>query len=213
MKKADYRTEFEEDRKEISLSDGDESGRLPSRSDLHRKGRKPKKKSGPKLINVILGVFTLIPVLIFVYVVSDFYNPGDNPSAKGSDAGLQYEEKIAGATDPIVTDEELENEDKEPTSESSGTTTEPKSNATDPDDEQKTEPKTEVKADPKTETKPETKPVQNGPMKTHVVGDNETLFRISMKYFNSGAGVAKIKEANGLTSDNIMAGQTLVIPQ
>jgi LysM repeat protein len=212
MKKADYRTEFEEDRKEINLSDGDESGRLPSRSDLHRKGRKPKRKSGPRLINVILGVFTLIPVLIFVYVFSDFYKPGDNPSAKESDAGLQYEEKIAGATNPIDTDEEPEVEDKESTSEPSGTT-EPQNNAADPDDEQQTESQAGVKADPKTETKPEKKPVQNGPMKTHVVADNETLFRISMKYFNSGAGVIKIKEANGLTSDNIMAGQTLVIPQ
>lgn len=87
--KDDYKTEFEEHRQEIDQ----EGDNLPSRAELHRKGRKPKKKSSHLMINVILGLFTLIPVIILVYVVSDFYNPGSNPAAKDGDTSVRYEEK------------------------------------------------------------------------------------------------------------------------
>ena len=92
MKKDDYKTEFEEHRKEIGLDDGHDDSNLPSRAELHRKGRKPKKKSSHMMINVILGLFTLIPVLILVYIISDFYTPGDRTSAKDGDTGIRYEE-------------------------------------------------------------------------------------------------------------------------
>ena len=91
MKNDDYKTEFEEHRKEIGLDEGHDVSKLPSRSELHRKGRKPKKKSSHTMINVILGLFTLIPVLILVYIISDFYTPGDHTSAKGGDTGTLFE--------------------------------------------------------------------------------------------------------------------------
>ena len=48
--------------------------------------------------------------------------------------------------------------------------------------------------------------------KTHVVQSNETLYRIAMNYYNSPAGVDKIKQANNLSGESISAGQTLIIP-
>ena len=91
MKKDDYKTEFEEHRKEISLDEGHELETFHRVRELHRKGRKPKKKSSHTMINIILGLFTLIPVLILVYIISDFYTPGDKTSAKGGDTGTLFE--------------------------------------------------------------------------------------------------------------------------
>ena len=48
--------------------------------------------------------------------------------------------------------------------------------------------------------------------KTHTVQSNETLYRIAMKYYNDPSAVEKIKQANGLSSESIMVGQTLVLP-
>ena len=59
MKKDDYKAEFEEHRKEISVDEGHGEGNLPSRAELHRKARKPKKKSGHLMINVILDYLRL----------------------------------------------------------------------------------------------------------------------------------------------------------
>lgn len=46
----------------------------------------------------------------------------------------------------------------------------------------------------------------------HKVQPQETLYRISVKYYKSGSGVEKIKQANGLKSNEIYVGQTLKIP-
>ncbi len=50
---------------------------------------------------------------------------------------------------------------------------------------------------------------------THVVGSNENLYRIAIKYYGSGSAenVEKIRRANGLSGNEIGAGQTLVIPK
>lgn len=50
---------------------------------------------------------------------------------------------------------------------------------------------------------------QVGSGKTHTVSGGENLYRISLKH---GTSVAAIKNANGLSSDTIQAGQKLVIP-
>ena len=102
MEKNNYKAEFEEDRKEIEQ----DIDKLPSRSELRRKGRKSKRKSSHLMINIVLGLFTLIPVIILVYVVSDFYNPGSNPSAKDGDTNVSYEETANKKTDDKIEDPE-----------------------------------------------------------------------------------------------------------
>ena len=74
------------------------------------------------------------------------------------------------------------------------------------------EKKPEVKVEPKPEKKPEVKPEPKPVAKTHTVGSNENLYRISLKYYGNGEGVEKIKSANGLSSNEIRVGQRLVIP-
>ena len=214
MKNDDYKTDFEEHRKEIGLDDGHEVSKLPSRSELHRKGRKPKKKSSHTMINVILGLFTLIPVLILVYIISDFYTPGDQTSAKGGDTGTLFE---MNSEKPVKNTATADNEDEK---KSTSKEVEKSAGKTETKVEEKPvskpvvsvnptpEKKPEVKVEPKTEKKPESKPVS----KTHTVGSNENLYRISLKYYGNGGGVDKIKSANGLSSNEIRVGQRLVIP-
>ncbi len=48
--------------------------------------------------------------------------------------------------------------------------------------------------------------------KTHVVKSGDYLSTISTQYYGNASYVDKIKEANGLTNDNIMVGQELIIP-
>ena len=49
--------------------------------------------------------------------------------------------------------------------------------------------------------------------KIHIVAPKETIYSISVMYFNSGDGAEKIKQANGITSNEIFIGQSLIIPQ
>ncbi|MGI2327084.1 LysM peptidoglycan-binding domain-containing protein [Planococcus sp. YIM B11945] len=71
---------------------------------------------------------------------------------------------------------------------------------------------TEPKKQPKEETKPETgAPAQ----KSVVVKSNETLYRIAVNNYGASqaaAAVEKIKQANGLASNEISVGQTLILP-
>ncbi len=219
MKKDDYKTEFEEHRKEISLDDSHDAGNLPSRAELHRKGRKPKKKSGHLLINVILGLFTLIPVLILVYFLSDFYLPEDSTKAKveKENSGSIYEinnkndnEKSDAAS--VKKEDEASKESNKDTDKDTnklGTGTVAKQ-----DQGKTTAPKVEEKSEEKAEKKPEVETEQKTSAKTHIVANGENLYRIALKHYGSGseADIEKIRRANGLASNEIRVGQKLTIP-
>lgn len=235
MKNDDYKTDFEEHRKEIGLDEGHDASKLPSRSELHRKARKPrkpKKKSSYTMINIILGLFTLIPVLILVYIISDFYTPGDQTSAKGGDSGTLFEMNSEKPNEnSAVADKDGEKKETSKVDDKSAGKTEVEEKpitkpvvdvnptpqkkpdvTVEPEPEKKPEVKPEPKPEVKPEPKPEVKPEPNPVAKTHTVGSNENLFRISLKYYGNGEGVDKIKSANGLSSNEIRVGQRLVIP-
>ena len=90
MKNNDYKVEFEEHRKEIGL-DRNEDAILPSRAERHGSRRKRKKTSSFTTINVILGIFTFIPIFIFVYVIFNFYFGSDSGSAKVDNSNVPVE--------------------------------------------------------------------------------------------------------------------------
>lgn len=48
--------------------------------------------------------------------------------------------------------------------------------------------------------------------KTYTVQPGDNLFRISLRFYQSQAGIEKIKNANNLHNETIFAGQTLLIP-
>ncbi|ARK22861.1 hypothetical protein CSV69_03670 [Sporosarcina sp. P26b] len=67
-----YKMDFERQRKEIK--DKVPSDKLPSRAEVH--GKKKEEKYGRvKIINIFLAIFTLIPIIILLYVLSDLYSP------------------------------------------------------------------------------------------------------------------------------------------
>jgi len=226
MKNNDYKVEFEEHRREIGL-DRNEEAILPSRAERHGRRSKQKKSSNYTTINVILGIFTFIPILIFVYVIYNFYFGSDSGSAKvdNSEYQVEYGTNTSSGNNEgpgsIVLDSEKENEDEEQpkgnTDKGTAGDTKEESNkkpvtVNPPAVEKKDPPK--VTETPKTEEKPKTEnnTEVGNKARTHIVAANETLYRISVNYYGSDAGIDKIKKANGLSSNNIMAGQKLIIP-
>lgn len=220
MKKDDYKTEFEEHRKEISLDDSHDAGSLPSRAEMHRKGRKTKKKSGNLLINVILGLFTLIPVLILVYFLSDFYLPEDSTKAKVETSGSIYEINNKNDSEKSdVASDEKEDEGKEDSGKGSnqigvGTAKPETEGKSETKVEEKSETRPVVDVKPTTEKKQETETEKKTSTKSHIVANGENLYRIALKHYGSGteADIEKIRRANGLSSIEIRVGQKLIIP-
>ena len=53
---------------------------------------------------------------------------------------------------------------------------------------------------------------QQSTARSHTVQPNETIYRISVNYYGNGDAVERIKAANGLTSNEISVGQTLILP-
>ncbi|WP_432359096.1 LysM peptidoglycan-binding domain-containing protein [Sporosarcina sp. UB5] len=225
MKNNDYKVEFENNRKEIEL-DQSEGSSLPSRTERHGRRRQQKKTSRYTTINVILGIFTFIPILIFVYVIYNFYFGSDRGSAKvdNSDNTVVYGTNVSsGNSDKpglVLDDSDKEKEDEgqsngnanKVTVEDSKVESEKTTVGSNPPADDKNGNLNETKTD-KTEEKPDTEDKSDDmKSRTHIVSANETLYRISMNYYGSDAGIEKIKKANGLSSNNIMAGQKLIIP-
>lgn len=243
MNNNDYKTDFEEQRKEIDLDNGTDE-KLPSRVERHGRGRKTKKTSNHTMINIILGIFAFIPILIFAFVIYNFYFGSDSGSASdNSDVTMDISPGKTEGSISVVGDSEKDDDsntvnekDNTNTDVGSGkppvsvnpsvngdgasdttgkTETEAEKPEVKPETKPQAKPKPEAKPEikpqekPKPETKPETKPQSA----THVVAANETLYRISMNYYGSDVGVEKIKKANGLSSNDIMAGQKLIIPK
>ncbi len=239
MTKSDYNSEFEDNRKEIDLDD-DTKDDLPSRVKLRQnkngtpKRKKKESRKGLTLINIILVLFTLIPIGIFVYVLSDLYNPKEDSNVKIDSPDVTYElgsSQSPNSSNDVTADSNGSKEDDDLKAEEDAEKEVPGSSETpekkpvakpkpepkpepkpdpkpDAKPESKPDPKPETKPDPKPDPKPEVKPVG----KSHTVQPNETLYRISVNYYGSGSGVEKIKAANGLASNSISVGQTLVIP-
>ncbi|NVB32237.1 LysM peptidoglycan-binding domain-containing protein [Bacillus licheniformis] len=77
-------------------------------------------------------------------------------------------------------------------------------------------PKQPAEQEKKTANAAQTPPVQQAPQPKkvlkHTVGEKETLFRISMKYYKNRSGEEKIRNYNQLSGNNVYAGQVLDIP-
>lgn len=221
MKKDDYRTEFEEQKQEININGEQPNGEMPSRVDLHRKGRKSKKRSGPKLINVLLWIFPLIPVFILAYVVFSWDSPKEKPIDEVEDSQFQFEtsDKTSKKDDAKDKEKEEEKTSKEKQAEQEAAEAKKKQEEQARKDEeervrkeQEEQARKEQEAQAKKEQEEQAKKEEQPAGRTHTVAAGETLYRISVNYYKSGDGVSKIMQANGLTSNEIVTGQKLIIP-
>ncbi|TQR08018.1 LysM peptidoglycan-binding domain-containing protein [Psychrobacillus soli] len=189
MNQDDYQKKIDEHRQSIGIEDDKLELRSRRRSNS---GKKAKKKSRNVLIPTLFCIFILLPICFFLYV-QFIYTPKEVEEVQ--EAGIiQVETKnITNAPK----DAEEDKEDKE--AEQPSVTEEPKVE----------EPKVE---EPKVEQPKVEQPKQQDPSKTHIVKENETLYRIAINYYNDPNAVEKIKSANGLSSNAIAAGQKLILP-
>lgn len=244
MKKDDYKIDFEEQRKEIDLPDGEE---IQSRVELHSKSTK--KESRFSLVNVLLIIFTLIPITILAFVFISLNLSKDPITPQADEDGIQFEtidksnddadlgekEKKEQEEKEKKAQEEKEKEEKE----LARAEEEKKKEAARQKEKEKQEAEARKEAARKKEEERQKEEArqkelarqqaekekqqaednknqnQNEPSaggKTHTVAPGETLYRISVNYYQSGDGVNKIRQANGLSSNDISVGQTLIIP-
>jgi len=194
MNNDDYQNKIEEYRKPIKING--EEPKPTTRTSRRSPAAAPKKTKQKRnlLLPILFFFFILIPVSFLIYVFA-FYQPNANETTVYDNSEVQYEQN---------------DEDK---------TTETDGENTAPVPEENTDTETPVES-----TEPEEQPVEETPVveepveaeptsgKTHVVQPGETLYRIAMNYYNSPDAVDKIKSANGLSSNSISTGQTLILP-
>ena len=220
MKKDDYRSDFEEDRQKINLDD--EPTVIKTRAELYKKNRRSKKKSSNVMINITFTLFTLIPVVIIAFFLINWYVESNKNTTAAQGSLVKYEtrenqekddDSSGNGLDDKEDTEKVVEKDEEDKKDNSITEKPPEETVQKKPKEKvesKDKPieKTVVEPKEKVEEKVEEKPV----VKTHTVSPKETLYSISVIHYQSGKGVERIKQANGITTNEIYVGQVLVIP-
>ena len=214
---------------------------LPSRQSYREKKKSGKKKNKQRnpLFTSLAVIFLFIPIIVFLVFMYMMNQSDTNPDQyddvfyeKSKDTSFlddQAADQLADSTDQAAALQEEKADQTEGKADD-----QPKKEAAEerPKDEKKTEDKpskvekkvhkpaaAEKKAGEKTaiEKKNVVKaPVQKAPepkkVIQHTVGEKETLYRISMKYYKDRSGEEKIRSYNQLSGNNVYAGQVLKIP-
>lgn len=228
MDKKNYRESLEKDRQEIIT----DSNSTLSRRAHRQSGSQKTEKRKNLLLPALFFIFILIPVTILIYVAF-VYEPNDtligaenenevsfeNTSPPKENAVLipeETEEDVADETEEAGDEESKEtNSESEEKSEDTVKEETPEETKEPAESETPAEQETPAPETPSTPASEEPAGSETGGAKTVIVKENETLYRIAVNnYGASGAGAAveKIKQANGLSSNEIYAGQKLILP-
>lgn len=234
MDKRNYQDSLEEDRQEIITDSNPTQSRRTQRK---IETPKPKKRKNI-LLPSLFFIFILIPVSILIYVAF-FYEPNDTLIEAGNENEVSVENASPPTESSVIVPEEAEEETVEPeeqepaeveeteeteektsesvTEEAPEATEQPEENNEPAEQEQPAPAPSPAPVTPSTPEAEEPAPAatDSSNAETVVVKANETLYRIAVNnYGASGAGAAveKIKQANGLSSNEIYVGQTLILP-
>jgi LysM repeat protein len=217
-KERPYREQAEKLRQKIDIDPFEEGEvvereELPPSSRVHLQKRKKNKwKLKYPVIRLLVLFFILLPITIFsIYSSLLERSSGDATKIGGESSGgfevidIERPKPVGGNEEEqdqssedrdefeLWESEEKESEEVEQTSEdSSASSQETQSTSID-----------SLVSDTKSGTKD---------IIYHKVKSGETIFRISMKYYHSKAGIDMIKSANNLTNNDIRVGQVLTIP-
>ncbi len=222
-----YRDGIGKNRSEVSGLDNTTASRIAQRKAIKEKPVKTKSF----LLSSLFFLFILIPVSILIYVYF-FYEPNDTLTTSQPSNEVNMESTIPDAplVPVIAEDEESEAEaaaakeaaEKEEAEKQAVADAEKQEADQAAADKEKAETEAaQAEADKQKEqaeaeqSKQETTPAPVAASKTHTVQPGETLYRIAVNtYGGAGAteGVEKIKAANGLNSNEITAGATLILP-
>ena len=220
MAKKDYREKIEEDRQQIEVES--------ELSRLSRSKHKAKKRKSP-LISILLVTFILIPLALLIYV-KFFYEPTP-PETK--QVTVDHEKVQVETNDVAKQQKQKEAEQKQ--QEEKDAAEKEKQEAAQKTAEDQAEKEAQLAAAKKAEEEAAKKAAeqkaaaekaaaeeaarkkaaeqqQQPSSKSHTVQPGDTLYSIAMKYYGDPSAVEKIRAANGLGSDSISTGRTLVLP-
>ena len=209
---------------------------LPSRKEVHgKKKQKIKWRIKYPLLKILTFFFILL--IISTFAMYSYLTKNDSAGETRESSSVAEGESASGAGDEIVIDLIDEEEESEPADTNDKENAEAKEEAA---ENKKEETKAENGQKPTASAPAVSKPAAGSTSEQgsnagteeksdqdetaesgntdgyrvveHVVKAQETIFRISMNYYNSQEGIELIKEWNGLTSNNVRVGQVLKIP-
>ncbi|PLR84595.1 hypothetical protein CVD25_05190 [Bacillus canaveralius] len=228
-----YRDQAERLRKKINHPDREEyntSTGLPPRNEIHRDRQKKNNwKLKYPIIRLLALFFILLPICIFsVYSYLNDKPGGTDTSEKGSgydmididrsqDASTK-KEPASNLDDHVAEENPNQQPLIIPSAEATVATGGNKDGETAPEESTKPAPVAEAKAaSPAEDNQSEssaavTQKEDEAAVIYHTVAPGETMYRIAMKYYQSQAGIDKIKQANNIKNNEIQVGQKLKIP-
>ncbi|RFB17006.1 LysM peptidoglycan-binding domain-containing protein [Bacillus sp. HNG] len=198
---------------------------LPPRSEFHKtKKKKTKVKIKYPIIRLLALLFVLLPVAILSYKFNSNPDQLESTPVKRSTnfESISYEDEDETGQAPEADEirEESENVEHESTVEKEEPKQpEVKKQVKVPTNEEPNQNAVEITDPPTAEETKVIQPVQQQEkpkdrydVKYHTVKADETLYRISMHYYNSRSGEELIKRWNNLNGDTVVEGQVLRIP-
>lgn len=217
------------------VDDGD-NDKLPPRERVHRqKKKKTKWKLKYPVIRLLVLCFILLPIIIFSVISYRDSGKKINGTEKTSGSSVGYEtinlEKTQQDEENISEEHKEPNQEKIDLSETEEKNTESKEAAVQPvtsnhsdtsiqtagsnkdsdntqvPDKNSQQQTTDVKSETNTNSTEQTTKIIY-----HTVKQQETLFKLAIKYYKSQKGIDIIKKENKLQSENIYTGQVLKIP-
>lgn len=215
------------------------SSRLPSRVEFHGKKKKPggkknkESKKGSKvnkgfpMLQSLVAVLLLMPFLIYgtLHFISGIEKTGGS-SKEGAEEVIFEEGGETASVDltpPAKSEQEAGSKEKakEKEKQQQKELAEQKQKQREKERMEAEKAKQQAENKPKpvppaaaapSVSKPDNPPAQEGKTVYHTVQPGETLFRIAMKYYQSQAGIEKIRQANGISGNEISVGQKLKVP-
>lgn len=200
------RTKKRIEKVQSGVEDHIDSNGLPPRNEIHQqKKKKTKLKLKYPVIRILALFFILLPIVSFsIYTINE--NKKTNPVGTVVNDRSDYE----------VVDVEVEKKDETKADREEDAQTSPNELINQPTTVEDIElgGSSDISStpDPKDKNSPAKKANKEVKFKYHKVQPDETLFKISMKYYHTQSGIDRIKDANGIQGNEILVGQTLKIP-
>jgi len=217
-KERPYREQAEKLRQKIDIDPFEEGEvvdreELPPRSRVHLQKRKKNKwKLKYPVIRLLVLFFILLPITIFGIYSSLLERPGGDGTKTGGESSGGFEIIDIERPKPVGGNEEEQDQSSEGKDEFDLWESEEKESE---EVEQTSEDASASASSQETQSVSIDSLVSDTKSRTkdiiyHKV--QSTIFRISMKYYHSKAGIDTIKSANNLSNNDIRVGQVLTIP-
>ncbi len=233
MSKEDYRDKIEEHRQSFE-EEQEEQQTLSRASRMNKNGsnnKKPKEtKRKTPLMTILVVIFILIPLSILIYFWK-FYEPGktieeaekvsadivemDKSGDKANGSASTDKNKKDDKANKEAMDQAKKDAEKLAADQKAAEEAKKAEEARKAEEAKKAEQarlaqqREQAEAARKAEAEK-----QAATASTHTVKENENLFRIALNHYGDGseATLAKIRAANGMSSNTVMVGQVIKLP-